>query len=160
MTTKRLFFGGLLLLLPMVTTFAQTQILEIHRWNQSSVQVILEDLQKITFSGNNLVLNMKSGDLNPIPTSDVRNLMFGIVTGIQSKADKSSSISVFPNPAVNYIRINGVGAKAIPVSVYSLSGQIVLQQIYQEGGEIVIANLHPGIYILRANDRVFKFIKE
>jgi hypothetical protein len=66
------------------------------------------------------------------------------------------AVCVFPNPVSNILNIQGVDEKA-SLSVYSLSGQCVLQD---EGTEIDVTSLNQGTYILRINNQYVKFIKK
>ena len=66
------------------------------------------------------------------------------------------AVYVFPNPVSNILNIQGVDEKA-SLSVYSLSGQCVLQD---KGTEIDVTSLNQGTYILRINNQYVKFIKK
>ena len=66
------------------------------------------------------------------------------------------SVYVYPNPVSSTLNIQGVDDNA-SLSVYSLSGQCVLQD---KGTEIDVTLLHQGTYILRINNQYVKFIKK
>lgn len=89
----------------------------------------------------------------PVPTS---------VAGLPSQ---QAGISLYPNPATNVLTISGKGN--MQVSVYNLSGQLLLQQsgpAQQEGMQVQISSLPAGTYLAevktkdgRAN---LKFVKQ
>ncbi len=139
---------------------AQSPVLEIHRWENSPIRVELSQLGRITFSGTNMNLNMKSGEVTAVPASSVRNLMFGTVTGLKPADKEGMKMKLSPNPATDYIRLTQINPDIKLVLLYSLSGQL-LQQVQVNDQELVISidQLHQGIYFVRAGNEVIKFSK-
>lgn len=137
---------------------AQSPVLEIHRWENNPIKVELSQLGKITFSGTNMNLNLKSGEVTSVPATTVRNLVFGTVTALNRT--ESMQMKLSPNPAVDHIRLTQINPDAKVVSLYSLSGQM-LQQVKVSDQEMLISvdHLHQGIYFVRAGNEVIKFMK-
>ncbi len=84
-----------------------------------------------------------------------------ITVGIDD--DNQPSISVYPNPAINILSINGIGREAA-VNIYRLTGELVLSvKEVPDNEPLDISNLHPGMYLIQAvhNGRTFttRFIK-
>ena len=138
---------------------AQSPVLEIHRWENNPIKVELNQLGKITFSGTNMNLNLKSGEVTAVPTTSVRNLVFGTVTGL--KQTETMQMKLSPNPAVDHIRLTQINPDAKIVSLYSLSGQMLQQQKVSDQEMIIdVDHLHQGIYFVRAGNEVIKFMKK
>jgi hypothetical protein len=139
---------------------AQSPVLEIHRWENSPIKVELSQLGKITFSGTNMNLNLKSGEVTAVPATSVRNLVFGTITGLSTAGREGMQMKLSPNPATDYIRLTNINPDVKVVSLYSLSGQM-LQQLRVNDQELVISieQLHQGIYFVRAGNEVIKFSK-
>ena len=57
-------------------------------------------------------------------------------------------ISVYPNPAKDYVKIEG--AEAVEVQVYNAVGQMV--KTIQGSNEINVSGLVEGVYLLRITD--------
>ncbi len=69
--------------------------------------------------------------------------------------DNTNSINYYPNPAKDYIYING--ANNDYVEIYDIMGRLVKQSI---GNRIDISSLISGIYVLRIGEENIKIIKE
>lgn len=67
-----------------------------------------------------------------------------------------ASVYVYPNPVSHTLNIMGVEEDAL-ISVYSLSGQCVMQD---KGNTLDVTSLIQATYILRINDNYVKFIKK
>ena len=65
-------------------------------------------------------------------------------------------ISVFPNPTKSQITINISNSsdyKQITVQIFSLTGRMVHQSVYQNKTPIELSGLTEGIYLLRLTDK-------
>lgn len=71
----------------------------------------------------------------------------------------SSSITLLPNPAGDYIRINSAATERLNVKIYSSDSRLVLAGIYTPGEQISVSKLTPGMYTAIINDKTYKFIK-
>jgi hypothetical protein len=73
--------------------------------------------------------------------------------------ETGSSISVFPNPTSDFLTINNKETEEI--AILSSTGQLMKRFKIVHGSVTVnIADLRPGIYILKAGDEVTKFAKQ
>ena len=69
-----------------------------------------------------------------------------------------SEISVYPNPAIDYIRIEG--AEDATVTIVSMNGALVLSVDAYMGENIDISALSSGTYIVKIDDKITTFIKK
>ena len=83
-------------------------------------------------------------------------------SGLKSLSD--SGITIYPNPASDYIQLNNleVGAQ---ISLYDISGRLVLQEVASQSNQSFnINNLSNGIYSVHVKysglNTVSKFIKK
>ncbi|MCG8699794.1 MAG: T9SS type A sorting domain-containing protein, partial [Bacteroidales bacterium] len=58
-------------------------------------------------------------------------------------------ISFYPNPANNYIQVEGV-LKQAEIQIFNMSGQLVSTSILNTNGIINLDNIESGIYIMKA----------
>ena len=69
-------------------------------------------------------------------------------------------ISLYPNPTVGYIKLNGL-TKESNISIYNLLGSKIIEKTIQLNEEIDVQNLTKGIYFLKIeNGSTLKFIKK
>lgn len=139
---------------------AQVSVLEVNRRDQSRVQVELSNLSKITFSGSNVHFNLKSGEVTTMPTSEVRNLVFGTVTAVHTPS-VARPMALSPNPVVDILHLTHVPSNVQTIAIYALSGQLMQQiPVSASTQSISVEHLRSGIYFIRAGSEVLKFLKQ
>lgn len=72
---------------------------------------------------------------------------------------KQSGVKLWPNPTSDKLHIysnTGTGS----VSIFDTCGQVTLKEIINNEKTIDISNLKPGVYFLKYNDEVLRFIKK
>lgn len=73
-------------------------------------------------------------------------------------------IEVFPNPAHEHIIVSGIKDYTLPISIFSITGQPVLQAAtpHQQEGTFTIrvSDLPPGFYYISIEGKPFKFLKD
>ena len=137
---------------------AQSVSLEINKTDNSQQKVALNSLNKLTFSGSDLVLNYNSGSLENIAMADIRKMNFGVISGVVNVSDDINAISVYPSPATTWIKIKNLPAGNNHVNIYTVSGVLVLSSALQSE-TIDVSGLNRGIYLLKVNNQVLKFSK-
>ena len=59
-------------------------------------------------------------------------------------------LSLYPNPASVYIQVEGeLDTGLARIMMYSVTGQVVLNQVLDDGGRIHVGHLSEGIYVIR-----------
>jgi hypothetical protein len=90
----------------------------------------------------------------PILSADIVTTL-----GIDDINDVKFSLKLYPNPAINYIRVLGLSEKANYI-IYNLLGKKVGKGIVENDEDIMIQNLSNGTYFIRIeNTKAIKFIK-
>lgn len=79
----------------------------------------------------------------------------GTTTGLD--AVTAEPLAIYPNPATSYIRISG--DQGTPYAIYSITGKVVAQGTLT-GEAIPVADLHNGLYVVKAGDKASRFVKE
>ena len=67
----------------------------------------------------------------------------------------SETLSVYPNPVQDQIRVNMNGALAI----YDLSGKLVISEMVEAGNVVSVSELKSGIYFVKVGSSVQKIVK-
>lgn len=83
-------------------------------------------------------------------------------SGVGTDDESPVSVSAFPNPAQDWIALQGILTSA-DYRIQTLSGQVVLSGTYEAGKNISVSGLSNGLYILHVleNDRLYslKWVK-
>lgn len=86
-----------------------------------------------------------------------------ISTSFNDLETTSSTISFYPNPAIDIITVNGLDTfSKHHFRVLDLSGKVVLNGALDTNNQFNVSNLHHGIYLLQIDDnkQVLKLIKK
>ena len=85
-------------------------------------------------------------------------MVFSTPTGVVSALEKV--LSVYPNPARNYIQLNNLRIEDKEIKIFNASGTLVK---YEAAGSfsqhVDVSNLSGGVYFIRVGNRMLKFIK-
>lgn len=76
-----------------------------------------------------------------------------------SNFTKSSDVSVYPNPASDFISIINA-SKNSEILIYDLTGKLISKSILNDDGKINIQPLKIGTYIIKINNQSLKFVKK
>ena len=114
--------------------FGQDLLIRDKDGNEQSLN--LDNLRKLTFEQGNLVATLNDGSATSYILSSISKMLFS------------------DNTAVEGIATDG----SLPVSVYDLSGRIVVKD-NAASTESIIEDLPKGIYLLRTGGKTIKIIK-
>ena len=78
-------------------------------------------------------------------------------TGVDENG--SNGLAVYPNPASDLIRIEGLEADSV-VQIYNALGELVKTVKAEANGEINIVELAKGLYLVRCGAATLRFVKE
>jgi len=117
----------------------------------------LSNLQKITFSNNNLVLNYVSGSTQSYGFSNLEKLFFTPYTYLNNPAKANSDILF--NPSDNQVHFRNLPEGRYPVSVYRMDGVAVVSTTISNNESIDMSRFPASIYLIRINNQVLKFKK-
>ncbi|MEZ4853869.1 T9SS type A sorting domain-containing protein [Flavobacterium sp.] len=95
----------------------------------------------------------------PVYIDNVR-LMTDPTLSLNDIAEQEEKISIYPNPAFNYIQINGLKQKQ-SFSIYNVIGKKINTGHLTDNEKIDISQLTNGLYFLKFNNGItLKFIKQ
>lgn len=139
---------------------SQSLYLDIVKWEGASKSASLDEVRKITFSNNNLVLNYTAGTSENVSISEIRKIVFGTTTGTDKLQPLENSLQVYPNPASDLVYLKNIPDTAVDVTIYTLSGiQVAAYRLSSIRDNIYVGNLSEGMYLLKANGQISKFTK-
>jgi len=106
----------------------------------------------------------EGGNYNVVATDnngcEVEAVIFDVVAGLTPALSKGEGVSIFPNPANDYLNIesDAFRGKSIELSIYNLLGENILSEVSPLsvgeglGGEAIdVSSLPAGIYHIRIN---------
>lgn len=76
-------------------------------------------------------------------------------TGVEDET--SESITIYPNPASEYVIVNGLNGIA---TINDIFGRTIWTGEVTNGTQIPVAGISTGMYMININNKVFKFVKE
>ncbi len=152
----------LLFLIPIVfgqNLIAQSLVVRLHDGTENIE--LLGNIRKLTFTVNDLLLELKSGptDVYGLPT--IQKLYFDTGTSTAGNIPAGEkTLTVFPNPAGHSITIGNFGQLKGTLSIYRSDGALMRQQeIFSEMETMDISGFKSGLYFIQANGRSAKFIR-
>ena len=146
-----LFVTGAMLSLPSVA-----QNLLINGKDGSTTDLNLENLRKITFSKGNMKASYSDGTYSEYALSTIGKLAFETGTGLNSIEIMDGHLAYSSQTGDAYV----TGSKGSTLSVYNISGRVVLKQaITTDAENIDLSGLQDGIYLLKLNGVTVKIRK-
>lgn len=125
---------------------------------QADAGYAFSDNLKVYFNGDPSIYDAEySGSDNEGTTYTIYSINYNLKKpDFGTEENTAERLSLWPNPADNAIFMDNV--EGTMVRVYDLTGRLVKEECYQ--GRLDISNLEPGVYTVRANGFMTKFVKE
>ncbi|MHB9056897.1 MAG: T9SS type A sorting domain-containing protein [Paludibacteraceae bacterium] len=137
---------------------SQTYSLSIRNIDGTVKEISLPGLNKITFENSNVNLMYSNFTSEVLPIVSIQKMLFSTATKVQLAFE--TSLSVYPNPATSYIIIKNRTISNEPIKIFSISGAFVKSfDAKALAQNIDVSNLPKGLYFIRVNNKVLKFIK-
>lgn len=123
------------------------------------VKIAVADISRITFDGTTMVVDKAGGNLS-IDIADVTDMVFdGLVSAQESiAADFADEFIVSFDYGVMSLSV--ADGKTVDMGLYNAGGQCVAAQSGIHGEwSMLLQDLPGGVYIIRLNNRTFKFTR-
>ena len=134
-------------------------IIRMHDGTQSGS--IVSSLDKITFSGNTMIVKKTDTTLSSYIFSDIQRMTFGIYSDISTVKADPNELTIYPNPATKYILLKNAPEGELTIVVYGLDGiELIHKKLMNGMQQIDISDLAKGLYLLKVNEKTFKFRKQ
>ena len=89
---------------------------------------------------------------------DVHVVTFTPQLGIDNVTD--APVTIAPNPAMDFVMVQDIGQQPQMVTIYSVAGVKLHEQMAADGSHIDLSRLPEGVYVMRCGDKVAKIIKQ
>lgn len=145
----------------------KSQNVYIYKTDGSSEQFALSSVQRITYSGNNMILKMHNGTTYTWDINAIDKYSYKELTPIIELNTPDFNFEIFPNSFENYLIVeSNIGIKGnLEIEIVDISGRVFynnsieLNQIseYKIEG---LDNLKAGIYFCRITNNKSLFVKK
>jgi hypothetical protein len=137
---------------------AQSLSLNIKQTDNTEKSIQLSALKKITFSGTDMTLNYQAGTIENIGISLIQKIVFGPFTALSNTLVDDTSLAVYPNPSFDFIILKNLPENSANIAVYSINGTEIMN-LSAPTQKIDVSHLVKGVYLIKVNNQVSKFIK-
>jgi hypothetical protein len=151
----------LILCMGLMIPYANSQSMVVRTADGSETTELLASVQKFSFSGENLLVLIKGGNLDKYGLSGLSKIYFKDLqqaTGT-TLITASDRLTVYPNPATDELYIRNLPEGTYSVSIHRLDGTIILRAALSSASPFQIGDLPKGMYFLTISGQAVKFIK-
>ena len=142
-------------------TSGMIEILE----NSDSIAIGLSGIGFVVDNTINVDLGMGSGTQNYYGSLDSENMSFMFGTLSTPEVERDISLSLYPNPAKDYVTIKGTVNSLNTIEIYNINGQRIIEIRNPNERTIDVSKLESALYLVRLSTnsgkaKTLKFIKE
>jgi hypothetical protein len=150
----------LLLLLVTTCSFAQTGV-TVTYYNGTAQTFNVATSGKLYFETDHLNVKV-DGTTTPtaIPVNIIRKVTFSNVLATATFGENTDNMVLYPNPGSDVIRIKSDANEDLNTKIYSLTGQLIVEGVYQPNQDINVSGLSSGLYLVQVNGLTIKFSKK
>lgn len=139
--------------------FSQNSLIVKFKDN-SEINTLFTSLKKLTFSNGNIVLDLTNNVKDQYSMSSVRKLVFNTTSQTDELSSDHQTLTLFPNPATEYIQLVNIPSGTHQVTIFRLDGvAIYAGTLSSDDNQIDISAFPEGFYVLRMNNNAIKFAK-
>jgi hypothetical protein len=150
----------MLLLLISSYSFAQTGV-TVTYYNGTTQAFNVATAGKLYFETDNLYVKTDATTApTTIPVNIIRKITFSNTLATTTFGTNSHHLVLYPNPGSDVIRIQSDVNEDLKTKIYSLTGQLILEGVYQRGQDINVSDLTAGLYLVQVNGLTIKFSKK
>ena len=158
MKNKRLKIG-VILLLGLGLSSLQAQTMNVLKTSGVQSSYTINNIQKMTFSGGNIIVREIGGTSTPYSIAELRYLSFSdcVISVQESESISLESINAYPNPVKDVMNIDLSNVNNVngTISILSLDGKLVQTKQITGAGIISfdVSSLPVGMYICRYSNK-------
>ncbi len=154
--------GLLIFYLAISTHLLQAQNNLIVKFKSGTQSVsLLSTVDRITFSGGNILLKKTDTSTSSLLLSDISRLTFGLYSAVNEITADPIGLAIYPSPATRYINLLNAPQGEIKIMIFGLDGTTLMNKKLNSGmRQVDISDLGKGLYLLKVNNTTFKFVKQ
>lgn len=138
---------------------AQTTDITVY-YRSNPTTDVMQDVKKFYFEGENVVFKLGDGATTSIAMSSIKKMTLAYnEPPFQDIEDISANEGFYPNPTSDMIYFNFNVDSEVSLQIFSSTGQLVMEKMLSSDGAVDVSSLSEGLYIVKINDRTYKFSK-
>ena len=138
---------------------AQTTDITVY-YRSNATTDVMQDVKKFYFEGENVVFKLGDGATTSIAMSSIKKMTLAYnEPQFQDIEDISANEGFYPNPTSDMIYFNFNVDSEVSLQIFSSTGQLVMEKMLSSDGAVDVSSLSEGLYIVKINDRTYKFSK-
>jgi len=137
-------------------TGSRAQNLVVRLQDGSDQTIPLSQLQKITFSGNDMVFCYATGSLQAYSLGTVEKLFFSNVSGLQKVQEPQLSFYVTKDGQLHIASLSENGSL---VELFRTDGIRLKTVLVRSGESIDVSGFPRGLYLIRIDQHSTKFVR-
>ena len=144
-----------------ILSYSVGEMLVVKLKNGTESELLLSNVQKITFDASSMTVVSKTGSTTPFMLSGMQKILFSQKTGVTDLAnDTGNSLSIYPNPVQDVLFVDGVEENSV-IRIFNTKGALFQTTTAKEKVvQLNVSVLPQGMYILQAGNQAIKFIKK
>lgn len=154
----KLFFHLIISLFVLSQLNAQTYKLNVRTNFDQNELISLADIDKIFFQDNDVFLDLATSESKSFNMNNMLVMNFEFMT-LNRSVNEDEVIRFFPNPTKDFLYIKDNKKNPLLISIYSITGEMVYKVVQNANLPIDVRSLAEGIYIIKLNDKSFRFVK-
>lgn len=131
----------LLLLITITTLTVKAQDINFNFYNGNQQSYNIEDIRKITFDNNLMILHLNDGSIFTIDTETIEGNSYTQSSALSNINDLQ--INVFPNPVENELNVSANGE--VTITILDQNSKTIIET---NNSTIDVSNLTPATYIV------------
>jgi Secretion system C-terminal sorting domain len=146
---------------PAINIYGQTLVVKVSNGTEYSKG--LSTVQKLTFPNNTVLVQFKNGTSDSYNISNVSKIYFkGVISATQNpNFESAEKLTIFPNPVDNLLFIQNNTEGVSLVKIFRLDGSLLISSnISTDNQSVDVSNLPSGMYVIKMNNQVSKFVKQ
>lgn len=138
------------------SAFAQDEVVfTILKSDGNTMDFVMNRDARIYYSDTQLMF-YDGNDIVSVNFADIRKAYFTAHQEVEEI--ENQQLSFYPNPVNNVLNIKNI-ADNQTITVYSISGQVMMRLVASGEATVDVSMLQDGIYLIRAGNMVSKFVK-
>jgi hypothetical protein len=135
--------------------------LTIYLKNKNQQSLLVSSVKKIVFTKDNLEFKQSDGSESVYAFTAVAKIAFSTsTTGTDDILSGQEALSIYPNPVKDYIYFRNLSDNGAKITIFNLNGSVLLStELNAVDSGINVSVLEKGFYLLKVNDKTFKFTK-
>jgi hypothetical protein len=139
--------------------WAQTKVI-VYQIGGEQNEYVCSENGKLTFDETNLIIDNGNGNVTNVARTNILKIIFVDESTLAiSPVLITHSVTVFPNPAGDFIQIAGLDEETFLLTIVSVDGKMMLSGQYAKDEKINVSFLPKGLYIAKLNHSQVKLIK-